>query len=98
MEDYAREAREQGNDRQMNFFLGQRNANEGLYLIDDPEAALSPQRQLSLLSMLMQAVTKGSQFIIATSCKHRSVTCVTCRWRGRVLSHFEGRLSPVARA
>jgi predicted ATPase len=39
---------------------------EGLYLLDEPEAALSPQRQLSLLSRLNDLVRAGSQFIIAT--------------------------------
>ena len=39
----------------------------GLYLIDEPEAALSPQRQLAFLSLLKRMVeTEGSQFIIAT--------------------------------
>lgn len=34
--------------------------------MDEPEAALSPTRQLSLLSMIHELVQKGSQFIIAT--------------------------------
>lgn len=38
----------------------------GLYLLDEPEAPLSPQRQLSLLSMLKEMVAQDSQFIIAT--------------------------------
>lgn len=40
--------------------------SSGLYLMDEPEAALSPQRQLSLLSILHDQSSKGSQFIIAT--------------------------------
>lgn len=39
---------------------------EGLYLLDEPEAALSPARQLTLLARLHQLVQQGSQFIIAT--------------------------------
>jgi len=39
---------------------------EGLYLLDEPEAALSPTRQLSFLSRLHQLAGAGSQFIIAT--------------------------------
>ena len=40
---------------------------EGLFLVDEPEAALSPQRQLSLLSLLADRVARGNtQFIIAT--------------------------------
>ena len=37
-----------------------------IYLLDEPEAALSPQRQLSLLSLIVELTKKGSQFIIAT--------------------------------
>ncbi len=42
------------------------NRAEGLYLMDEPEAALSPQRQLELLVYLVQMSRAGSQFIIAT--------------------------------
>ena len=38
----------------------------GLYLLDEPEAALSPSRQLSFLSALKQMVDEEAQFIIAT--------------------------------
>jgi predicted ATPase len=38
----------------------------GLYLLDEPEAPLSPQRQLALLSMLKEMTAQDSQFIIAT--------------------------------
>ncbi|MBW4683676.1 MAG: AAA family ATPase [Komarekiella atlantica HA4396-MV6] len=38
----------------------------GLYLLDEPEAPLSPLRQLSLLSLLKDMVNQDSQFIIAT--------------------------------
>ena len=38
----------------------------GLYLLDEPEAALSPMRQMSFLSVLHDLVGKKSQFIIAT--------------------------------
>lgn len=43
-----------------------RFSDHGLYILDEPEAALSPQRQLSLLCMIDQLVKEGSQFIIAT--------------------------------
>jgi predicted ATPase len=39
---------------------------EGLYLLDEPEAALSPMRQLSFLAALKLMVAENSQFIIAT--------------------------------
>lgn len=38
----------------------------GLYLLDEPEAPLSPQRQLALLSMLKEMVGRDAQFLIAT--------------------------------
>lgn len=40
---------------------------QGLYLLDEPEAALSPQRQLSLLRILHDLEAPGhAQFLIAT--------------------------------
>jgi predicted ATPase len=38
----------------------------GLYLLDEPEAPLSPLRQLAFLSMIKEATQNGSQFIIAS--------------------------------
>lgn len=38
----------------------------GLYLLDEPEAALSPQSQLAFLAMIKESVDDGSQFLIAT--------------------------------
>ena len=40
--------------------------NNGLYILDEPEAALSPQRQMTLLCYIHDLVKNGSQFIIAT--------------------------------
>ena len=39
---------------------------DGLYLLDEPEAALSPMRQVSFLAVLKQMTQQNSQFIIAT--------------------------------
>ena len=39
---------------------------KGLYLLDEPEAALSPQRQLTLLAEMMELAREGSQFLVAT--------------------------------
>jgi predicted ATPase len=40
---------------------------QGLYILDEPEAALSPQRQLALLSIINAHVEeRASQFVIAT--------------------------------
>ena len=45
----------------------QNRIREGVYLLDEPEAALSPQRQLALLLLIHDLVAKGgAQFVIAT--------------------------------
>jgi len=44
-----------------NRFLG-----NGLYLLDEPEAALSPMRQMSMLARMHELIHENSQFIIAT--------------------------------
>ena len=44
-----------------NRFIG-----DGLYILDEPEAALSPSRQLSFLARLHELVLARSQLIIAT--------------------------------
>ena len=47
--------------------LAQQNFRpDGLYLLDEPEAALSPQRQLSLLIEIDRCAKEGAQFIIVT--------------------------------
>lgn len=38
----------------------------GIYILDEPEAALSPLRQMSMLSRIHDLVREHSQFIIAT--------------------------------
>lgn len=38
----------------------------GLYILDEPEAALSCNRQLSMLTLMHDLIKEGSQFIIAT--------------------------------
>lgn len=43
-----------------------RFTENGLYILDEPEAALSPERQMSLLCLIDELVKKGSQFIIAS--------------------------------
>ena len=42
------------------------SSRQGIYLMDEPEAALSPQRQLTLLLHIIQMAEAGSQFIIVT--------------------------------
>jgi len=43
-----------------------RFGGNGLYILDEPEAALSPTRQMAMLSRMSQLVNDESQFIIAT--------------------------------
>ena len=43
-----------------------RFSSNSLYILDEPEAALSPQNQLSLLCLIDKLVKEGCQFIIAT--------------------------------
>jgi predicted ATPase len=45
----------------LNRFLG-----NGLYILDEPEAALSPSRQMAMLLRMDELISDRSQFIIAT--------------------------------
>jgi len=48
-------------------FFENRFMRKGLYLLDEPENALSPRMQLELLRLLRQLISRGDvQFIIAT--------------------------------
>jgi predicted ATPase len=49
-------------------FFQNRLGNEGFFVLDEPEAALSPQRQLSLLTIIHEMCKSSfqAQFIIAT--------------------------------
>ena len=49
----------------LSLFLNRFGGN-GLYILDEPEAALSAERQLAFLARLHDLVRDGSQFIIAT--------------------------------
>lgn len=44
----------------------ERFQGNGLYILDEPEAALSPLRQLAMLSRINELCNQGSQFIIST--------------------------------
>jgi len=46
--------------------MNKRLGGHGFYVLDEPEAALSPTRLLAMLARLHQLVKKRSQFIIAT--------------------------------
>jgi predicted ATPase len=43
-----------------------RFGGNGFYVLDEPEAALSPSRQLAMISRLHDLVKMRSQFVIAT--------------------------------
>lgn len=47
-------------------FFAERLVPGGIYFLDEPEAPLSPARQLSFLALLKQAVASGAQVVMAT--------------------------------
>jgi predicted ATPase len=57
---------EQSHGESFMALMKHRFRGNGLYILDEPEAALSPRRQLDLLALLDELVHRGSQFIIAT--------------------------------
>lgn len=63
---------------------------QGLYLLDEPEAALSPARQLTLLAEIHRLVQKGSQFLIAT---HSPI--LMAYPQGQILLLGQGPIHPV---
>ena len=62
----GRSLHEQSHGESFLALLNGRFRGNGLYILDEPEAALSPQRQLSVLSRINDLVTDGAQFIMAT--------------------------------
>jgi len=63
---------------------------DGLYLLDEPEAALSPMRQLTFLSALKQMTGQNAQFIIAT---HSPI--ILAFPDAQILQFHEGRVKEV---
>jgi len=62
----GRSLHEQSHGESFLALMTKRFGGQGLYLLDEPEAALSPQRQLAVLSRIHDLIEEGSQFIIAT--------------------------------
>lgn len=62
----GRSLHEQSHGESFLALMNERFSGEGLYILDEPEAALSPQRQLAVLSRIHDLVLEGSQFIVAT--------------------------------
>ncbi len=48
------------------WLVKERFGHQGLYILDEPEAALSPQRQLAMLRLIHERIQAQGQFIIAT--------------------------------
>ena len=68
--------------------------SEGLFLLDEPESALSPQRQLSLMTLMYDLVRgKKTQFIIAT---HSAILLTFPD--ARIISFDDEKLMPVSLA
>ena len=63
--------------------LVNRFGGKGLYLLDEPEAALSPSRQLAVLSRIDQLVKDDSQFVIATH------SPILMAYPGATIYHFD---------
>lgn len=63
---------------------------DGLYLLDEPEAALSPMRQLTFLAALGEMVKQNAQFIIAT---HSPI--ILAFPDATILSFADGRIQQV---
>lgn len=61
-----RSLHEQSHGESLLALLTNRFRGDGLYLLDEPEAALSPQRQLAALARIHELILEGSQFIVAT--------------------------------
>jgi predicted ATPase len=62
----GRSLHEQSHGESFMALMTERFGGQSLFLLDEPEAALSPQRQLAALSRMHALVRQGSQFIIAT--------------------------------
>ncbi len=62
----GRSLHEQSHGESFLTLLEKRFGGKGLYILDEPEAALSPRRQLRALKRIHELVQDGSQFVIAT--------------------------------
>jgi predicted ATPase len=63
----GRSLHEQSHGESFLALAGNRFGRDGLYLLDEPEAALSPSRQLALLKIVDELVQRGGcQFLVAT--------------------------------
>ena len=65
-DNYGGPLHEQSHGESFFALLNERLGRDGLYLFDEPEAALSPMRQRAMLTAMQRLVRWGSQLIIAT--------------------------------
>jgi predicted ATPase len=56
----------QSHDESFLALAANRFAGEGIYILDEPEAALSVSGALALLTVVLRAAGAGAQFVIAT--------------------------------
>ena len=56
----------EGSDRDVRFEDREADIPDGLFLLDEPEAALSPTGLLGLLRRMKSLTLEGSQFLVAT--------------------------------
>jgi predicted ATPase len=62
----GRSLHEQSHGESFFALMNNRFSGQGFYVLDEPEAALSPTRQLAMISRMHQLVQDRSQFVIAT--------------------------------
>ncbi len=62
----GRSLHEQSHGESFLALMMNRFGGHGVYILDEPEAALSPQRQLAVLARIHELVKLDSQFVIAT--------------------------------
>ena len=62
----GRSLHEQSHGESFFALIRHRFSGRGLYLMDEPEAALSPKRQVEFLAILHDYCKQGAQFVIAT--------------------------------
>ena len=87
----GRSLHEQSHGESFLTLLTKRFRKEGLYILDEPEAALSPTRQMAALRSIHELVEEGSQFIIAT---HSPI--LMAYPNARILLIEEGKIRTVA--
>ncbi len=88
---YGGSAHEKSHGESFLALANERFGNDGLYLLDEPEAALSPQRQLSMLAIIHRLVRAGSQFVIATH------SPILMAYPGATIYHFGASgIAPIA--